>query len=226
MVVFNLAYTAPINCPDQSVLTRDQVWAGLQRKVRHAQEFVPLIVKCEVVQEEVAARDEDVTVVTRQVIFAPGKGPKADGEPVTEVCKEYPPCRVDFHQENGTKIANYVSQGPSGQPDDLFMTYVFEWRHPAVQAGSEQAGKLEAQHKTVSFCRRAFLTGCILTVNRLRRWQWSPVSRPSAVSWPRARFERNGCAAGGLDREDKNKWHHYMKSTCEIFNVRRSSEDC
>jgi hypothetical protein len=152
MVVFNLAYTAPINRPDQSVLTWKQVWAGLQRKVRHAQEFVPLIIKCDVVSEEVAKGAEDVTVVTRNVVFKDGNGPKADGEPVQEICKEYPPCRIDFHQENGTKIANYVSQGPSGQADDLFMTYVFEWRHPGVEAESEQASKMEAQHKKVSFC--------------------------------------------------------------------------
>ncbi|KAK0649087.1 duf1857 domain-containing protein [Cercophora newfieldiana] len=164
MVVFNLAYTAPINRPGQTVLTLNQVWAGLQRKVRHAQEFVPLIVSCKVVEEKAAKGDEDVTVVTRNVIFRAGNGPKADGEPVQEICKEYPPCRVDFHQENGTKIANYVSQGPSGEPSDLFMTYVFEWRHPGVEAGSEQAGKMEAQHKTTA---KMAVESSIETIRRL-----------------------------------------------------------
>jgi len=148
MVVFNLAYTAPINRPGQSpVLTIDQVWVGLQRKVRHAEEFVPLIVECKVEKEE---EEGGNVVITRVVKFRPGSGPKADGEPVTEVCKLYPPCRVDFWQENGTKIANYVAQGPGEGPEDLYMTYVFEWRHPAVEAGSEQAGKMEATHKAVS----------------------------------------------------------------------------
>lgn len=151
MVVFNLGYTAPINREGQSpVLSIDQVWAGLQRKIRHAEEFVPLIVHCEVLAEEVAANDDTVTTVTRIVKFRPGSGPNADGQPVKEVCKQYPPCRVDFYQEDGTKIANYISQGPSSAPDDLFMTYVFEWRHPGVEAGSEQANKMEAMHKAVS----------------------------------------------------------------------------
>jgi hypothetical protein len=154
MVSLNLAYTAPINRPGQlPVLTQSQVWAGLQRKVRHAEEFVPLIVACEVVSETtpaVNAVDSDqVPAITRLVTFRSGSGPKADGTSVEEVCKLYAPCRVDFHQEDGSKIANYVSQGPSGEADDLFMTYVFEWRHPDVQAGSDKARELEMGHKKV-----------------------------------------------------------------------------
>jgi len=164
MVVFNLAYTAPINRPGQSPLTINQVWAGLQRKVRNAQEFVPLIVNCEVLEEAKATSEEAVTVVTRNVIFRPGAGPKADGEPVKEVCKEYPPCRVDFYQGDGSKIANYVSQGPSGEAGDLFMTYVFEWRHPGVEAGSEQAGEMEAKHKATA---KMAVESSIETIRRL-----------------------------------------------------------
>jgi hypothetical protein len=70
MVKLHLAYTAPINPPSATpILTQTQVWAGLQRKIRFAQEFVPVISSCTVLQ------DKD-GVVTREVVFKPGVGPK------------------------------------------------------------------------------------------------------------------------------------------------------
>ncbi|KAK1753712.1 DUF1857-domain-containing protein [Echria macrotheca] len=164
MVVFNFGYTAPINRPGQSVLTIDQVWAGLQRKVRHAEEFVPLIIHCEVVKEEGGSSEEDTLVITRTVKFLPGKGPKADGEPVQEVVRHYPPCRVDFFQEDGTKISNYVTQGPSGEKEDLFMTYVFEWRFPQVEPGSEKAKGMEKSFKETA---KIAVESSIETIRRL-----------------------------------------------------------
>jgi hypothetical protein len=47
------------------------------------------------------------------------------GKTVKEVCKLYAPCRIDFLQEDGTTIGNYVSRGPAGE---LMMTYVFQWK--------------------------------------------------------------------------------------------------
>jgi hypothetical protein len=72
MVNLNFAYTAPINPPSASpVLTLPQVWAGLQRKIRFAHEFVPVIESCEVLS------DED-GVVTRVVKFKKGMAPGAE----------------------------------------------------------------------------------------------------------------------------------------------------
>jgi hypothetical protein len=148
MVVINLGYTAPINRPGESpTLSISQVWQGLKRKVRHAEEFVPIIVYCEVLDEKTTETGEEV--VTRTVKFATGSGPKED-VPVKEVCYHYAPCRVDFQQEDGSRISNFVSSGPSGQPEDLFMTYVFEWRHPGVEEGSAEARELEGVHQKVS----------------------------------------------------------------------------
>ncbi|KAK5651850.1 hypothetical protein OQA88_11619 [Cercophora sp. LCS_1] len=166
MVSFNLAYTAPINRPSQTPLTPSQVWAGLKRKVRHAEEFVPLIIDCKVVSSSPATSEAEVETITREVIFKSGAGPKnkADGEPVTEVVRHYPPVRVDFHQEDGTKIANYISQGPSGEETDLYMTYVFEWRVPGVEAGSEEATKLEEKFKGTA---KIAVESSIETIRRL-----------------------------------------------------------
>ncbi len=66
MVTIHVAYTAPINPAGASpVLTRAQVFAGMQRKVRRAQDFVDIIESCEVVAK-------DGNVVTRRVQFRPG----------------------------------------------------------------------------------------------------------------------------------------------------------
>jgi hypothetical protein len=149
MAVLNLGYTGQVNKPGTSpTLTAAQVWAGLERKVRHAEEFVPVIEGCTVLSEEKKSTGE--TVVTRDVQFVPGSGPKEDGSPVKEVCELFAPCRVDFYQENGTKISNFATAGPSGDAHDLFLTYVFEWRHPGVEQGGEKAKALEANHKKVS----------------------------------------------------------------------------
>jgi hypothetical protein len=70
MLNLHIAHTSPINPPGASpTLTHTQIWAGLQRKIRHAEEFVPVIESCEVVS------DED-GVVTRNVVFKKGQGPK------------------------------------------------------------------------------------------------------------------------------------------------------
>lgn len=70
MVKLYLAHTTPINPPNATpVLTHAQVWAGLQRKIRFAQEFVPIIDSCTVVSDANG-------VVERDVVFKKGMGPK------------------------------------------------------------------------------------------------------------------------------------------------------
>lgn len=85
MVKLQLAYTARINPSGASpILTEAQVWAGLQRKIRFAQEFVPVIESCTVLSDENG-------VVTRDVKFKPGAGPKPQAK---EVVRSYWPSWV------------------------------------------------------------------------------------------------------------------------------------
>jgi hypothetical protein len=137
MVSFYIAYTAPINPTSASpILTRAQVWAGLQRKIRHAEEFVPAIIGCAVLSEK---GDE----VIREVELKPGVGPAGK---VREVCRSFEPSWVDFEQADGSTIKNVVSDGPGGE---LFMTYIFEWRHAELEAGSEEAKDVEEKRRKV-----------------------------------------------------------------------------
>ncbi|KAL8347801.1 hypothetical protein RB601_002882 [Gaeumannomyces tritici] len=158
---FRHAHSEPINPPGaEPVLTREQVWAGLQRKVRSPTEFVPAIESCQVVSEE-------GDVVTRIVQFKANWGPSGK---VTEVCTSYHPAqilcvpprlprtggfwqerkgqgtmkRVDdgalaeltpdvprrFEMDSGDRVSNIVSAGPSGESTDMFLTYVFDLQNP------------------------------------------------------------------------------------------------
>ncbi|RYP03814.1 hypothetical protein DL764_004864 [Monosporascus ibericus] len=160
MVTVNLAYTAPINpAGAEPVLTESQVWAGLQRKVRRAHEFVPVITSCEVLSEG-KTDDGDKVKVVREVVFTPD-GPRPGGGTIKEVCVHYPPARVDFQQENGSTITNLVSKGPKGE---LLMTYSFEWRHPDVEEGSAKAAELKEAHMKGA---KIAVEGTIDTIRRL-----------------------------------------------------------
>ncbi|KAF2872439.1 hypothetical protein BDV95DRAFT_569734 [Massariosphaeria phaeospora] len=134
MVHLNLAHTEPINPAGTSItLTGAQIWTGLQRKIRFAQEFVPVIESCEVESDEGG-------VVIRRISIRPGVGPKSEAR---ETVRCYWPSWVDFEQDDGTHIRNVISQGPSGEPTDLLMTYMFEYRLPEVEEGAQAEKELQ-----------------------------------------------------------------------------------
>ncbi|KAH9906302.1 DUF1857-domain-containing protein [Xylariomycetidae sp. FL2044] len=165
MVTLNLAYTAPINPAGATpTLTPAQIWAGLRRKVRRAQEFVPVILSCEVLSTETLPSSADGgggnEQVVREVQFAAGDG-RPSGRPIRETCVHYAPCRVVFLQEDGSSIVNVVSRGPEGE---LYMTYVFEWRRPEVEEGSEEAKALEESNWKMA---KMAVEGSIDTIRRL-----------------------------------------------------------
>ncbi|KAB5531214.1 hypothetical protein GE09DRAFT_1146254 [Coniochaeta sp. 2T2.1] len=161
MVTFNLSYTAPINPPDTDViLTKSQIWTCMQQKVRRAEQFVSAIEKTEVLSESVSG---GVVLLQRRLTFAPGGHP-AGARHAEETCKFYEPCRVDFLAADGSVVTNVVSLGPSGREDDLHYTYVFEWRHPGVEAGSEAAARqAEADWKVAKIA----VNSTIKTIRRL-----------------------------------------------------------
>ncbi|QIW95582.1 hypothetical protein AMS68_001100 [Peltaster fructicola] len=137
MVTINCAYTEPINPAGTSpALTRKQVWTGLQRKIRRAQDFVPVIKACDVLEDK-------GNEVIREAHFA-------DGHSVKEVCKSYWPTRVDFHQPDGAVIMNTISDSPSLKDEEMNMTYTFEWRNQDVEEGSEKHKELVAKYRKMA----------------------------------------------------------------------------
>ncbi|KAK8085525.1 hypothetical protein PG997_006796 [Apiospora hydei] len=149
--------TPPPSTPERHARPNpSQIWAGLQRKVRSAQEFVPLITACTVLAEKAPSGTGNHTI-TREVVFKSNPD-----KPVREECVHYAPSRVDFRQQDGSTISNVVSRDGEGE---LMMTYVFEWRHPEVKEEDEsEVEKLRESHwKTAKMA----VEGSINTIRRL-----------------------------------------------------------
>lgn len=88
MVIISLAYTSSVNASKPSpALTIPQLWAGLQRKVRAAQAFVPAIISTDVIEEKTDGK-KGVPVCVREVVFKEGD------KRVREECYEYAPTKV------------------------------------------------------------------------------------------------------------------------------------
>ena len=134
----NVAFTAPINPPGaRPVITPEQTWKGLLLKIRSAETFVPgAIQSTRVVSESIDSLTGNAVTV-REVLF------RETQKKVLETVTAFEPARVDFDQPNGSKISNVISQGAGGE---LYMTYIFEWRHPGASE-VELAELLEKEKK-------------------------------------------------------------------------------
>ncbi|KAG4442632.1 hypothetical protein IFR05_001888 [Cadophora sp. M221] len=120
----NIAFTSPINPPGATpVLTRPQIWAMLQLKVRSAETFVPKAIASTTVLSTTTDPASGNAVTVREVTFLENQ------RKVKEVVTAYEDSRVEFAQPDGSHVSNVVSEGADG----LYMTYVFEWRHPGVE---------------------------------------------------------------------------------------------
>ncbi|CAL5869395.1 uncharacterized protein PFLUO_LOCUS3624 [Penicillium psychrofluorescens] len=136
----NVAFTAPINPSGASpALTRKQIWAGLRLKIRSAETFVPAAIQSTKVVSE---SDDPATgnpVTVREVLF------RETQQKVQETVTAFEDCRVEFAQPDGSRVSNVVSEGAGG---DLYMTYIFEWRHPGVS--KEELAALHDKEKKMS----------------------------------------------------------------------------
>ncbi|KGO69553.1 Protein of unknown function DUF1857 [Penicillium italicum] len=134
----NIAFTAPINPPGATlVVTPEQVWNGLLLKIRSAETFVPGAIESTKVVSDSVDSSTGNTVTVRDVLF------RETQKTVQETVTAFEPTRVDFEQPGGSKISNVISQGAGGE---LYMTYIFEWRHPGVSEG-ELAALLKKEKK-------------------------------------------------------------------------------
>ncbi|GFG03099.1 hypothetical protein IFM61392_02631 [Aspergillus lentulus] len=135
----NVAFTAPINPPGADpILSRSQIWNGLLLKIRSAETFVPAgIQSTAVLSESVDEAGNPVTI--REVVF------RQDQRKVKETVTAHKDSRVDFVQPDGSNISNIVSEGAEGE---LYMTYVFEWRHPG--ASSEELAAWREREQMMS----------------------------------------------------------------------------
>ncbi len=140
MVKINLAHTSPINPPGaQPILSQERAWAGLARKSREPQEFVPVVASFEVLSET------DITV-EGVVKYKPGV---AHGRKLRNVCTLTAPCRLDYAIENGSSAVNIISKGGGGE-EDLYLTFMFSWDPPDLDDGTPEVTSVRESHELVS----------------------------------------------------------------------------
>ncbi|KAJ5090467.1 hypothetical protein N7532_009151 [Penicillium argentinense] len=148
----NLAFTAPINPAGSTPLTRDQIWAGLQLKIRSAETFVSAAIQStDVLSESTDTSGNPVTV--REVLF------RESQKKVKEVVTAFEPCRVEFEQPDGSRVSNVISEGAEGE---FYMTYIFEWRHPGIS--KQELAELHEREKKMS---RMAVEGTIKVLRQL-----------------------------------------------------------
>ncbi|KAJ5142658.1 uncharacterized protein N7515_001445 [Penicillium bovifimosum] len=136
----NLAFTAPINPAGATPhLSLDQIWSGLLLKIRSAETFVPAAIQSTKVVDEYIDPATGNPVTVREVTF------RETQKIVKETVTAFKPCRVEFAQPDGSRVSNVISQGADGE---LFMTYIFEWRHPG--ASEKELAELLGKEKKMS----------------------------------------------------------------------------
>ena len=139
-----VAFTAPINPVNASpVLTRSQIWAGLEIKIGSGETFVGGAIESTTVLKKYTTEKTNLPVTEREVLF------RADQRRVHETCIAYEPMKVEFHQPDGSRVMNVVSQGAGGETD-LYMTYTFEWLHPELEGDEEGLRKKKAGEEAMA----------------------------------------------------------------------------
>lgn len=151
----NLAFTAPINPAGTATpLTTKQIWTGLLLKCRSAETFVPAAIQSTTVLSDTIDPVTGNPVIIREVLF------RESQKLVKEVVTAFEPCRVEFEQPDGSRVSNVVSEGADGE---LYLTYIFEWRHPELE-GEEESATVLKREKGMS---RLAVEGTIEVLRRL-----------------------------------------------------------
>ena len=168
MTILYAAATVPVNPPGAAtVLTQDQLWAGLELKRTHPQLFLEVIYSCDVLEQ-----DEDS--VLREVVFKDGGGVGSApviGKKVQERITHIQPLTstagsgLETFQTIGSagRVLNILSTGPN---KDLYLTFTFEWAHPEIEAGTDAAVEKQALYQSTA---RAGVEGTLEKIREMVR---------------------------------------------------------
>ncbi len=118
--MYTLSYATLVNPPgEEPVLTREQVWRGLEMKAENALPFVPGMTKCQIVERH-------DNFIVRDVTFA--------GSSHREKILLHKPVQVQFERvgENG-----FIQNTISDSADGLWLTFTFGLNFPGTEPGSE-----------------------------------------------------------------------------------------
>lgn len=144
--MYTLSYSIAVNPKGASpVLTREQVWRGLEMKAANALPFVNGMSQCDVLE-----RTDDT--ITREVTFL--------GSTHKEFITLFAPVKVQFERMDGTGwIDNVISESEDG----LLLTFTFGVTFPGVEPGTSE----ETTHGDTM--RGAYIGAVGATLDRVRK---------------------------------------------------------
>jgi hypothetical protein len=148
--MISVSKTIDVN-PDQTdvVLTRADVWRGLEAKANNALPFVPSMTYC-----EVSEREENLIV--REIEFR--------GERFGERVTLQPQESVVFERTSGSVMGTIRNDILEETPGELQLRFSFDLELEGVEAGSEEEIEYE---KTM---RGDYMKAVDATLEAIRRW--------------------------------------------------------
>ena len=144
--MYTLSYAVDVNPSGaEPVLTRDQVWRGLEMKAENALPFVKGMTKCEVIERK-------GNVLLRDVVFA--------GNAHQERITLHAPVQVHFERVGeGGFIENTISDSERG----LVLSFTFSLLFPGTEPGSA------AEKEKGDSMRHAYIGAVGATLDRVRQ---------------------------------------------------------
>lgn len=124
--MYKLSRTIPVNEPSKPLLSRHDVWTGLEMKANNALPFVPIMQKCEVVEKGAGWLVRDILL---------------NNIPLREKVTFEPEKRVIFDRIGGPepgRIENIIGEDDNG---DLTLTFAFALTREGIPEGSEAEKK-------------------------------------------------------------------------------------
>jgi Acetylaranotin biosynthesis cluster protein L/SnoaL-like domain len=146
--MYKLSRTIPVNEAGKPLLSRHDVWTGLEMKANNALPFVPIMQKCEVIE-----RGDGW--LTRDILLS--------GVPLRERVTFEPERRVIFERIAGSepgRIENVIGEDAQG---DLTLTFSFALSKEGLASGSE------AENRHFAPMEGAYLGAVASTLGAVRR---------------------------------------------------------
>jgi hypothetical protein len=146
--MYKLSRTIPINEPGKPYLSRHDVWTGLEMKANNALPFVPIMQKCQVIEQGKGWLVRDIAV---------------NNVPLREKVSFEPERRVIFERIAGSepgRIENIIAEDDKG---NLTLTFAFQLSKEGIPDGSE------AETRHFAPMEGAYLGAVVSTLGAVRR---------------------------------------------------------
>jgi hypothetical protein len=150
--MFTMTRSVPVNDrsdPGVPVLTRDQVWKGLELKAENALPFVPKMTKCDTIE-----RGENYLV--RDIVFR--------GEPARERVTFYPKRMVQFDRLSGSTLGTINNEIEEDAGGTLFLRFTFSLEREGIPPGSAEEQAYARQMEG------DYLGAVQATLTAIRKW--------------------------------------------------------